>query len=458
MNQTAHSATIRGPRAFGAIWFGQLTSLFGSGLTSFGLGVWVYQLTGSATQYALITFFTIMPSLVISPLAGALVDRWDRRWAMIISDLGAGLCTLIIALLLMANRLEVWHIYLTMTASSIFSAFRWSAYSASTVLLVPKAQMGRASGMVQLGESVQLVVSPIAAGMLISTIKIEGVILIDFVTFLFAVVSLLLVQIPKPEMTTAGQTSKGSLRQETAYGWTYIRTRPGLLGLLLFLAATNFAVGFAQVLFTPLILSFASPEVLGTVMSFGGVGMLLGGLIMSAWGGPRRRIYGVLVPFLLLSLLFILGGLQPNAVLIAIVAFCFFFCFSVIVSSVQAIWQIKVAPDVQGRVFGVRRAVALSMRPLSFILAGPLIDQVFDPLLAKGGPLADSVGRLIGVGPGRGIGLFFMVLGVALIPLVISGWLNARLRLVEDELPDAIVAEAGTAVSEVETVASEAIV
>lgn len=428
----------RGVRVFILVWLGQCVSLIGSGLTGFALGVWVYQRTGSVTQFALISLFTTLPSIVVSPLAGALVDRWDRRWAMILSDSGAALSTLSIALLLFANRLEVWQIYLAMAASSTFSAFQWPAYSAATTLLVPKQHLGRASGMVQLGQAVAQIVSPALAGVLVMAIRIQGVILVDVATFIFAVLTLLFVRVPRPETTAEGALGKGSLLQEAAYGWTYIVARPGLLGLLILFAATNFTSGMIMVLFTPMVLSFASAAVLGTLLSIAGFGMLAGSLVMSVWGGPKRRVYGVLGFEYLMGVCILLAGAQVSIPLIAVAAFVGFFCSPIIIGSSQAIWQSKTAPDVQGRVFAARTMIAWSSLPLAYLVAGPLADQVFEPLLAAGGPLAGSVGWLIGVGPGRGIGLLFIVMGTLNILATVAGCLYPRLRLVEDELPDVI--------------------
>lgn len=268
------NATHRGFSIFLLIWFGQLISLTGSGLTGFGLGVWVYLNTGSVTQFALIALFTALPGIIFSPIAGALVDRWDRRIAMILSDAGAGLCTLSVAVLLLSDRLEVWHIYVAMAISSAFSAFQWPAYSAATTLLVPKEHLARASGMVQISEAVAQIASPIMAGALMAVIQIHGILLLDFASFLFAVTTLLIARVPRPETTAEGKAGQGKLLSEAAYGWTYIRKRSGLLGLLLFFAVTNFASGIVQVLFTPLVLSYSTAAVLGVLLSIGGLGFL----------------------------------------------------------------------------------------------------------------------------------------------------------------------------------------
>ena len=426
-------------RTFFVVWFGQLISLFGSQLTSFALGVWVYQNTDSVTQFALISFFTMLPGLVISPLAGALVDRWNRRWVMILSDSVAGLSTLCIALLVVTGQLQIWHIYLATSISSLSSAFQWPAYIASTTLLVPKKHFSRASGMTQLSQALALLLAPMCGGFLVILIQLQGVILLDFATFLLAMLTLLIVKFPKPKTTTAGKLGKGSLVKESIYGWRYILARPGLIGLLMFFAISNFAASTAEVLFIPLVLSFTSANVLGIVVSIGSSGMLIGSLFMSIWGGLKRRIYGVLGFSILLGLGIFLVGVKTSVVLITVGVFMAFFTIPMTNSSSNAIWQTKVALDVQGRVFAIRRMFAWSSRPLAYLVAGPLADKIFEPLMIVDGPLASSIGQLIGTGPGRGIGLMFMVMGIFTMLTTIIAYQYAPLRLVEDHLPDAII-------------------
>ncbi len=425
-------------RVFALIWFGQFVSLTGSGLTDFALGVWVYQRTGSTTQFALTILFFAIPRILLSPLAGTLVDRWDRRWAMILSDAGGALSTLLIALLLFADQLEVWHLYLIMAVSSAFRTFQWPAYAATITLLVPKQHYGRASGMIEMGRSIASLISPVLAGLLIVAVGIESVILIDVVTFLFAVLTLLLVRVPRPETSPEGAEVKGSLVREAAHGWNYITQRPGLLGLLVIYAATSFLGITADVLLTPYLLSFTSADVLGFVVSATGAGLLVGGLIMSLWGGPKRLIHGIIGFEMLVGVFTLLIGIRSSAPLIGVAAFFYFICIALSDGCSQALWQRKVVPDLQGRVFAIREAISLSTLPLGLLISAPLAEYVFEPLLAVNGPLQGSLGRLFGVGPGRGMGLLFVITGVFNILVLVAGYLYPRVRWVEDELPDVI--------------------
>ena len=439
-----HNIVSRGMRVFIIVWLGQLVSLVGSGLTSFALGLWVYEHTGSVTQFALIGLFMALPNIVLSPLAGALVDRWDRRWAMILSDTGAGLCTLIMAFLFLTNRIEVWQIYLAAGASAAFGTFQWPAYSAAMTLLVPKKHLGRANGMVQFGQAAAEILAPALAGVLVLTTRVQGILLIDFVTFFFAATTLLLIRFPGSETTTAAQARKDSLWREASYGWRFITARRGLLGLLVFFAVVKFLWGMVGALIAPMILGFTSADVLGIIISIAGGGMLAGSLVMSAWGGPKRRIDGVLHFELLSGLCFLLIGLRPSAWPIALGAFGAHLTIAIIYGSNQAIWQSKVPPNVQGRVFATQQMVAKSTTPLAYLIAGPLADKIFEPLLASDGPLTGSIGQITGVGPGRGIGLLFIVMGILKVAVTFGSYLYPRIRLVEDELPDVLADEPTT--------------
>jgi MFS family permease len=425
---------------FIVVWLGQLVSVVGSGLTSFALGVWIYERTGSATQFALVGLFAVLPRIALSPLAGALADRWDRRLAMVLGDAGAALSTLALVLLLWTDRLAIWHIYLVSAASAAFSTIQWPAYAAATTLLVPSKDLGRANGMVQFGRAAAEILAPTLAGALLKTIQLQGVILIDLATFVFAVGTLLLVRFPKPASISARKLEGASLWHEIAFGWKYIASRRGLVGLLALAAATNLLWGMVGALITPMILGFASSKTLGFTISIAGLGMLTGGVAMSIWGGPKRRINGILAFEFLSGVCFLLIVLRPSFWPTALGAFGAHVTIAIVTGSSQAIWQNKVAPDVQGRVFATQQMIARATSPLAYLLAGPLADKVFEPLLAHGGSLAGSIGQVVGSGPGRSIGLLFLLMGVTKIAVTLVGFAQPRIRLVEDELPDVVTA------------------
>jgi MFS family permease len=217
-----------------------------------------------------------------------------------------------------------------------------------------------------------------------------------------------------------------------------------LKGLLLFFAVVNFLWGMVGALITPMILSWTSSDELGLIIAIAGAGMFAGSLLMSTWGGPRRRINGVLNFELLSGICFVLMGLRPSFWLVAAGAFGAHVTIAVVFGSNQAIWQSKVAPEVQGRVFATQQMVARAAAPLAYLLAGPLADRVFNPLLTVDGPLARGMGQVLGTGPGRGIGLIFLLMGAVKVAVTLMGRSNPRIRNVEDELPDAVLVPAGS--------------
>src|SRR5512136_595463 len=242
-------------RAFFTIWIGQLVSLIGSQLTGFALGVWVYDQTHSISLLAVTPIAMGAPFVLLSPLAGVLADRWNRRTAMIVSDLGAGLAVLTVAGLYFSGWLRPWMVIPINLWLAAFQTLMWPAFTASVTLLVPKEQYGRANGFVQLGEALPQIAGPALAGALYVVIHLGNLALIDFGTYLFSVMLMLLwVRIPRPARTEAGQQARGSVWKEMRFGWDYIVARPGLLALLFYFMTVNLISGVMQPLFVPLIL------------------------------------------------------------------------------------------------------------------------------------------------------------------------------------------------------------
>jgi MFS transporter, DHA3 family, macrolide efflux protein len=432
------SAVGNGMKSFTTMWVGQLISLLGSGLTSFAMGIWVLDHTHSVTRFTLTVVFAGLPGVLIAPLAGALVDRSDRRTMLILTNVGSALCSLALFALLKAGLLEVWHIYIVVACNSVFNTFQWPALAAAITMLVEKAKLGRAAGMLDTGNAITTIAAPPLAGLLLALIGIWNLLLIDVVSFLFAIGSLLLVSIPNPQASAEGKPRR-SLWREAAVGWQFIRQRQGLLALLIFFAAVNLVTSMCSVALLPMARGFASPAGAGLVMSMTGIGMLLGGLYMTATGGPRPRINGILGSAAAMTVCFVIIGARPSLPLVSVGVALFFLVIPIINGSSQAIWQSKVPPDLQGRVFAVRRMIAQFTTPIGDFSAGPLTDRVFQPLMVPGGLLAAGLGRWIGIGPGRGIALMFLVMAVFPLLIAVWGFANPRVRFVERDLPDAEV-------------------
>jgi len=416
-------------------------SNLGTSLGSFSLGVWVYQKTGSTTPFAMIGMIAGIVVLVLAPISGTLADRWDRRKIMLFSNVGSAVMTVGLASLMLTGRLQLWQVYPFIIVMVGLGVIQGPALTASISFLVPRRHLTRAAGLTQVSHSTAAIVGPLAAGILVSAIGYYGVIYVDCATFLFAAATLLLVPIPNPPRAAepSGGPRRFAMFRDLGAGWVYLRERRGLFALLKMYALTNFCMGIVQVLLTPLILAFATPVDLGSVNSAGAGGALLGSLALSLWGGPRSRIWAIFAVLLFQGCLLFLGGVEPSISLIALATFGFMFTAPIIAGSNQAILQAKVAPEVQGRVFGMAAFIVACTAPLASGIAGPLVDRVFQPLLTPRGALAATfVGRLIGVGPGRGTGLLFVVLGVLVLIIVSIAFLNPRLRRLETELPDAV--------------------
>jgi hypothetical protein len=280
--------------------------------------------------------------------------------------------------------------------------------------------------------------SPILAGWLLEQVGIVAVMGIDLATFLFAVSIVLAVRFPRPVSAPKKTATPTSLWKDMAVGLQFISARAGFLSLMVLFGLGNYANLMTDTLMPPMLLELSSPVSLGRVLSTGGLGMLAGTLLMSAWGGPRKRIYTVLV-FKTLAGLAIMGiGLFQSIPLIALATYFYYLPFPLVNGSDQAIWQRKVPYEVQGRVFSIRRMLAQSMIPLAYLTAGPLSDKVFKPLLSANGSLATSFGQFFGIGPSRGMGLLIFLMGAFIVVLTLSTALNPRVRNIEDELPDTV--------------------
>lgn len=438
---------IKGFPAFTLVWLGQLVSVLATQMSGFALSIWIYESTGSATALGLAQVFFITPFLIISPIAGAMVDRYDRKWMMALSDLSAGVATLALLALQAAGMLEIWHLYAAALLQGLGNAFQWPAYSAAISLMVPKEQLGRANGMMSLVEAGPAVLAPLMAGALLPIIGLTGILTFDVVTFVFAVLTLILVVVPKPTISSVGAQAGGSILKEAAFGFRYIFARPGLLGLQLVFFFGNLFLGVSNTLAQPFILAKTGNDelTLGLVLSVGAIGSVGGAILMSAWGGFKRRVYGVLVGWIVVAVGVAIVGLSSGTIGWIIGAVIMFSVSPIMNASNQAIWQAKVEPDVQGRVFSARRLIAWFSNPISPIIAGVLADQVLEPGMRAGGALVPVFSPLVGSGPGSGMAVLFIIVAGLTALMGVVAFSFRVVREVEQRLPDALPAGAASA-------------
>lgn len=430
---------------FLVFWFGQVVSLLGTNMSGFAITVWAYELTGSATALALVGISFMVPLLVMSPVAGALVDRSNRKFMMAISDLASGIATLGLLVLYSLGELQIWHLYVAAFISGAFQAFQWPAFSAAISTMIPKEQYGRANGLMSLAESGTGIFAPLAAGALLGFIGLGGILLFDVASFAFAILVLLFIRVPQPPTTAAGIEGRGSLLQESVYGFKYILKRPSLLGLQLVFMIGNFIIGIGYTVQAPMILARTGNNelIFGSVNSAGAVGGVIGGLIMSAWGGTKRKVHGVLTGWAVSGLFgMLLFGLGRGAVVWAAASFIGSMLVPWINGSNQAIWMAKVAPDVQGRVFSIRRLIAWITNPLSALLGGTLADYVMEPAARSGGELANLMTPIVGAGPGTGMSMMMVVCGLIVIMIGLGAYSFPVVRNAEAILPDHDIGEA----------------
>ena len=425
-------------RSFAIVWFGQVISLLGSAMTWFALMIWAYDLTGQATPLALLGAFTFGATILFSPVAGALVDRWNRKLVLLLSDATAGLATIVVLGLYLAGHLQIWHLYVIGFLAGTFQAFQYPAYAAAVTMMVPKEHYARASGMLELAWSASSVLAPLLAGILLGKIGLEGIMALDILTFVFAIASLLFISVPQPSRSKAGSEAKGSIWQESGYGFRYIRARPSLLGLLTLFAVVNLVDYAGFTLFAPMILARTggSELALGSVQSVGAIGGVVGGALLTMWGGSRRKIHGVLLGWSLSGLGILFMGVGRGLTVWMLASFAYALFEPIVNGSDQAIWQVKVAPDVQGRVFATQFLVSQIAMPIAMLFVGPLADHVFEPAMMPGGPLADAFGWLVGLGPGAGMALICVFAGLLTVFLPLLGYAIPLVRDVEYLIPD----------------------
>jgi len=366
---------------FFTIWAGQAVSLLGSMLVGFALVWWLTESTGSATVLATATLVCILPGILVGPFAGALVDRWNRRTVMIVADSIVALATVGLAVLFFTGAVRTWHVYAIMFIRATAGGFHWPAMQASTSLMVPEKHLSRVAGLNQTLNGAMNIISPPLGALLLDVLPVQGVLAIDVVTAALAITLLFLVYIPQPQSRPAAAGAVGhkfSLWADVREGLRYVWGWPGLLAVLVMATVINFLFNPAFSLMPLLVTKHFGGQAihLGWLQSAWGIGVVLGGLTLGAWGGFRRRVWTSLMGVVGMGVGTLLVGVTPAMAFWLALGGMFSAGFMNPIANgpLFAMIQAKVAPEMQGRVFTVIQSAASAMSPLSMIVAGPVAD------------------------------------------------------------------------------------
>ncbi|MDT9719994.1 MFS transporter [Paenibacillus sp. ClWae2A] len=429
MEHTVHKSF----KKFLVVWFGQLISMIGIGLTAFSLGVYAFEKTNTATSVALITLFTFLPNILLRPIGGVLADRFDRRTMMIIGDLGSAAGLIFILSIMLTGDIQLWHIYVGVAFSSVFSALQSPAYKASATDLLDKDQFSKGSGLVQLAESSKFLFSPIIAGILLSITTIEVILVINILTFLVAILAVLVI---RKSMKVEREDREGkNWITDIQEGWREVVTNKGVLLLVVIISLVTFYLGFLETLIGPMLLSFTDAKTLGTFQSVSAIGMLISSLCIGIFTITKRYASVLVMGLILCGLSFSLLGISTNIYFIIFAGFLFLSSLPFVNMSADVLVRNNIANDKQGRVWGIIGILSQLGFIIAYSLAGFLADHVFNPLLMEGGALASSVGQIIGTGPGRGIAFLFIIAGLFVILIAI---ITSRLKMIKslEQSPD----------------------
>lgn len=383
---------------FFTIWGGQALSILGSQLVQFAL-IWHLTVsTGSATVLATASLVGILPGVVLGPLVGTLVDRWNRRRIMLLADSLIALVTIGLAVLFALDAVTIWHIYAVMFIRSLAGAFHSNAMTASTSLLVPVEELTRVQGLNQmLSGGLNVVAAPLGA-LLLKLLPLQGILLIDVFTALTAILPLALIKIPQPERMGQDQSgTQATVWQEFQAGFRYMLGWPGLLIIGLMTVGINFTIIPAFSLLPLLVKDHFGGGALelGWVESAMGVGIIGGGALLGVWGGFKRRIATSMLGLVGLGTGTLLLALAPAGVLPLAIggALLVGVMNSLTMGPFMAVIQSSVEPDMQARIFSLMSSIGGGMAPLGLLMAGPVADRVgFRAWFLLGGALCVLMG------------------------------------------------------------------
>jgi MFS transporter, DHA3 family, macrolide efflux protein len=432
-------------RKFILIWFGQLISTIGSYMSEFALTLWAWEITGSATALALVGFFSLLPRIFISIFAGIIVDRANRKYLMILGDAIAAISTLFILLLHLSGNLAIWHLYLAASINGGFGQIQQLAYSTSITLLVSPQNYTRANSMNSVVHYGSNIIAPAIVGVLYPIIGLGGILPIDLGTFGVAIATLIWIRIPQPDREIERQGDKKTGRQgevnklnvfweEVTFGIRYIWQRDSLRTLLLVTALFWFAHDLGGAIDEPMILarSDSNARTLSAILSIAGLGGVTGAVVLTSWGGTKKRVNGMLLGFMGAGAAKTIFGLGQNLTIWLPAQFCSSLNFPLLGSSETALWMEAVPPKLQGRVFAANSLVLELVGAISTLMAGPLSDRFLEPAIQSENSFSSLFAPIFGSGTGAGMALLYVICAIAMFSIGAIGFRLPQLHQLEN--------------------------
>ncbi|GAB1510324.1 non-ribosomal peptide synthetase/MFS transporter [Actinophytocola sp. KF-1] len=422
-----------GVRRFLAVAAGQLISLTGSALTQWAVPVWVYLTTGSLLWFGLAGLIAYLPALLTLPVAGAVADRYDRRRVLILACLVSAGVEGLLAVLLWTGGYSLGTVYVLVSVLGAASVFQRIAYLAAIPQVMPKRYLGHANGIAQLASGMSALAVPLLAAGLLAAVGLTGVLLIDIVSYLFALGVLAAVRFP----ALMGRRRKETFLAELAGGVRMAWADRGFRAMLGFFTLYNLCLS-TLLLVPPLVLAFGTMGQVGQVAFAEAAGTVLGGLVIAVWGGPtRHRMPAIIGIAFGVACCLVLSGLRPELLLVAAGSFGIGLGLGLHNGIYLSIIQVKVPQRFHGRVLATIQTLTWATLPLGFAVLVPASGAFLEPLFAPGGALAGSVGAVIGTGPGRGLAFAMIVAGLVLAVVALGAYRFRRLRLLDVLTPDA---------------------
>lgn len=423
-------------RSFTILLIAQSISMFGTSITGFALGVWAYKEAESATIFAMIALANVIPLVLLSPIAGAIVDRVNRKIIILASQLASFGITAALMLLYSMDYLMPWHIIALVALNSAFLAFVLPAVTATIPLMVHKEELTRANGMIALAGGIIQLVSPAISGVLYESVGLDSIFTIDLCTYVVAILTVILTFIPQPCPIETAKNKDENIFLFLKTGWTYLNATPGLKYTLLFYSTVVAMLMGMSVMIQPMILAFTNADVLGYIMSFAGMGMLFGSIVMIALKNINRHMPMIFAATFVTGALAILAPMSTTPWVLAIAGFFILSCFPVYDANNRALLQRKVHSNMMGRMIGLRNFALGICNAVVLLSIGFLSDHVFKPSMSAEGWLSPYLSSLYGSGEGRGIALTISLLGLLTLLFGLVAWSVKSVRKLDSLMAD----------------------